>query len=428
MPSIRKRLLLWQLTALALVGIGASLATYWLAWSSFQKVRDHELEQIAYTVVRHGLEGENADQIDRGQFISQIWNGDGELVYSSTEIVMPMQKRMGLSEFTWQDRRWRAYTLTAQGLVIQVAHLAQARKERLVAIIAPLLLPLVLLMPLLGIAIWLAVSRSLAPMQQIRQELDKRESDALDPISLKGLPSEIAPMVVALNDLFMRLHDAIELQRRFVADAAHELRTPLTALRLQAQIAERATDEKERTEALARLEAGITRAGHLVEQLLILARLEPGDQGGTSQAIRLDELARQVVADHSNQAEDKHIDLGLLRSDRCELHGHPTALRTLLDNLVDNAIRYSPSGGHVDVVVEAGESGITLAVADNGPGIPTAERSKVFERFYRLAGADTPGSGLGLSIVQRAAEQHGARITLDDNPGGGLRVTVSFPA
>lgn len=428
MPSIRKRLLLWQLTALVLVGIGASLATYWLAWNSFQKVRDHELEQIAYTVVRHGIEGDNTDESDRGQFISQIWDEKGALVFSSTEAIMPQQNKIGLSEFDWQGKRWRAYTLTVQGMVIQVGHVAQARKERLATVIGPLLLPLALLIPILGIAIWLTVSRSLAPMQQIRRELDKRESDTLEPISLNSLPSEIVPMVVALNDLFVRLHDAIELQRRFVADAAHELRTPLTALRLQAQIAERSTDADERAEALVRLEAGITRAGHLVEQLLTLARLEPESQNNLSQKIQLDELARQVVADHSGRAEEKNIDLGLLRADVVAMDGKPTALRTLLDNLVDNAIRYTPVGGRVDVSVEIGEAGIVLVVADTGPGIPAAERGKVFERFYRLAGADTEGSGLGLSIVQRAAEQHGAQLTLDDNPGGGLRVTVVFPA
>ncbi len=429
MPSIRKRLLLWQLTALALVGIGASLATYWLAWNSFQKARDHELEQIAYTVVRHGLEGDDDDEIDRGQFVSQIWDTNGELVYSSSDPVMPRQTRMGLNEFSWQGERWRAYTLTAQGLIIQVGHLARAGNERLRIVIGPVLLPLALLMPLLGIAIWLTVSRSLAPMQQIRQELDKRESNTLTPIPLADLPSEIAPMVAAMNDLFVRLHEAIESQRRFVADAAHELRTPLTALRLQAQIAERTADATERAEALARLDAGITRAGHLIEQLLALARLEPESQGKRSQAIALDELARQVVADHSSQAEAKGIDLGLLRAEPATIDGNPTTVRTLLDNLVDNAIRYTPpAGGRVDVSVETHAREVRLIVADNGPGIPRAERDKVFERFYRLAGADTPGSGLGLSIVQRAAEQHDARVSLDDTPGGGLKVTVAFPS
>jgi two-component system OmpR family sensor kinase len=216
-------------------------------------------------------------------------------------------------------------------------------------------------------------------------------------------------------------------QRAFVADAAHELRTPLAALKLQTQLA-RDSEGAERTAALGELEGGLDRATHVVRQLLTLARLEPGAEAAPSRApVALTELARQTVADHAVLAERGHVDLGVAaaREDAIAL-ADGGALRTLLANLVDNAVRYTPAGGRVDVSTGVDGGRPWLEVADTGPGIPAAERERVFDRFYRLPGTAASGSGLGLAIVRAIADRNGATVALGDTAGGGLTVRVTF--
>jgi len=234
----------------------------------------------------------------------------------------------------------------------------------------------------------------------------------------------------ALNGLLDRLSRALSLQRRFVADAAHELRTPLTALKLQAQMAARAGSEAERRQALARLQEGIDRAAHLVSQLLVMARLEPEAEAEWV-ALDLDALVKQVLIDLSPVAESRSIDLGLTDTLPLSLIGHAEPLRVLVSNLIDNAVRYTPVGGRVDVALQkeghAAGTWALLTISDTGPGIPLAERERVFRRFYRLAGTAAPGSGLGLAIVREIVRRCQGQIVLLDAPGGGLRVEVRLP-
>lgn len=427
MFSIRGRLILWQVSALVLTGLLASLATYWLAWDGFRQMREHELEQIAYSIVRHGVETEEGEpeDADQGQFLSQIWDADGEILFYSGEDIMPMQAAQGLSLTRWNDQRWRVFVLKYQGLTIQVAHTIGTR---IFLLARPVLVPIGILVLCLALVIWLAVGRALAPFERIRRELDQREAQALTPISSQDMPLEIQPMLSALNKLLQRLDTAMEAQRRFIADAAHELRTPLTAIRLQTQLARRGASPEDREQALGRLEEGIERATHLVQQLLLLARMEPGASLPKEEEVRLDQLARRLVAEYSGQAESRGVDLGLAEAQETRVAGDPEALRVLLGNLVDNAVRYTPAGGRVDVVIRATDGGAEIRVEDSGPGIPPEDRERVFDRFHRLAGADIPGSGLGLAIVRGIAERHQARIDLEDSPLGGLRARVSFPA
>ena len=231
-----------------------------------------------------------------------------------------------------------------------------------------------------------------------------------------------------------RLRAALGRERAFMADAAHELRTPLTALHLQAGMLTRASGDAEREAAMAGVAAGVHRVIHLVEQLLSLARQEPRAQS-VPLPVRLDDAAREVVAELVPLADAGGVDLGICAAQPASVTGDAEGLRTLLRNLVDNAVRYTPAGGRVDVSIEAGAGagsiaarGARLLVADNGPGIPATERERVFDRFYRRPGAPAPGSGLGLAIVQTIAAAHGATVALSDGPGGkGLVVTVEFP-
>jgi two-component system OmpR family sensor kinase len=236
-------------------------------------------------------------------------------------------------------------------------------------------------------------------------------------------------MVSQLNGLLERLSGAIETQRRFTADAAHELRTPLAALQLQIQVLERAQTPEDRSEALAQLRAGARRANRLVEQLLTLARLEPEAAQGEAAPVRLDRLAAGSVAEIEPLAAAKPVELRLGHIEPVMVVGREDALRTLLDNLVGNAIRYTPAGGRVTVDACSDAEGPLLAVTDNGPGIPVEERQRVFDRFYRVPRIGASGSGLGLAIVKSIADAHRARVELaEGETGTGLSVRVRFPA
>ncbi|MDP2430801.1 MAG: ATP-binding protein [Pseudomonadota bacterium] len=429
MNSIRGRLLLWQISALLLTGFLASVITYLLAWDAFNRIRDYGLEQIAYSVVRHGIEYENEEEVrnDHGQFVSQIWAADGSLFFSSLSDVGPPRQEPGLHILTWENTEWRVYTLKEGGLTIQVATTSANRARRFATIAPWLLLPMGVLVVVLGLLIRAAVTRALAPLEQVRGEIGRRGVQSLHALDSRSLPDEVAPLVETLNDLLVRLDQALVSQRRFIADAAHELRTPLTAVKLQAQIARRTDNEVEREAALTQLVNGVDRAAHLVDQLLGMARLEPAARQAVFAPLALDALVKRTVADVSTLAEARDIDLGVGECAALALTGQAESLRMMLGNLLDNAVRYTPGGGRVDVELREQAGMAWLSVSDSGPGIPAAERERVFGRFQRLAGAEIPGSGLGLAIVKQVVDLHGGKITLDDAPGGGLRVEVRLP-
>ena len=328
---------------------------------------------------------------------------------------------------TTSDQRWRLFALYAGDRIVQVAQ--PARVRRMSADIALRnLAPFLLLLPGMALVIWFGVGAGLRPLHRLAADLQQRRPGALEPVVTQRLPVEITPLVQALNDLLARLAHTLDAQRQFIADAAHELRTPLTAVRLQAEMAQRAMDTAERAGTLEQLRAGLLRASHLVEQLLAMARLDAAPTTGPVEPVDLLELAKRVVAEFAPIADDRHLDLGLLPSAAVTVTGNPGELRTLLGNLVDNALRYTPAGGQVDVQVQrAGEEAV-LTVSDTGPGIPEAERARVFDRFYRSADATAPGSGLGLAIVQRIADRHRASVRLEGAESDrGMRIVVRWP-
>ncbi len=427
MNSIRRQLLIWQITSLLLTGLLVSVLTYSITWSGFNKSRDYTLEQVAHAIMRHGVEStsENDEGQDQGRFISQIWERS-KLVYTSRpDVVLPRQPN-GFAVVTWNREEWRTYTLHNSGLTIQVAAPKANRVLAYARMANWLLLPLAILVAGLGFLIWMAVVRALAPLEQVRREIGVRDVAMLHPIDMAAVPEEIRPLGEALNALLLRLDKALSLQRRFVADAAHELRTPLTALKLQAQMATRAQNAVERQETLARLQEGIDRAAHLVGQLLAMARLEPEAQAERV-PVEMEGLVKGVVSDFSTVADARKVDLGLTGSVPVIFRGHPEPLRVLVGNLIDNAVRYTPPGGRVDVALSQEAGWAVLTVSDTGPGIPAAEREKVFRRFYRLAGQETTGSGLGLAIVREIVQLCQGQIALGDAPGGGLQIEVRLP-
>lgn len=300
---------------------------------------------------------------------------------------------------------------------------AHVRHEFAEHFLKVLLAPLLFGLPVLGGWIWFATWRGLKPLDEVAAELSKRAPEQLDPVMPAAAPREVQPLIEALNALFARVDRAMEDERVFTADAAHELRTPLAAIATQAQVATRARDAAERDHALAQLAASARRASHLVEQLLTLARLDPASQPAMSE-VQLDMLAAEVCADHGAAALDKQITLELDAPDAVSVTANEAMLRSLLRNLIDNAVRYTPAGGKIGV----GVAGRMLTVSDSGPGIPATQREKALRRLHRLAGQDIEGSGLGLSIVARIVELHDATLELTDGIGQpGLTVRVTFP-
>jgi signal transduction histidine kinase len=275
--------------------------------------------------------------------------------------------------------------------------------------------------------IWWLVGRSLQPLRQIAAEMATRNAGALDAVPEEGTPSEIAPLVAALNELLERLKQAFAAQRAFLADAAHELRSPLTALRVQMQLLQRAPNDVARQHAMTRLAEGVERATRLIDQLLTAARTDPNDNTDPLMPTDLAETARLAVADTFDFALDRDIDIGLdAPEETVMISGDTSAVRILARNLIDNAVRYSPASAKVRITVEPAYPGARLVVEDSGPGIPDGDQDRVLERFQRGVGHEQAGSGLGLAIVHNVVKRHHGRLTLGRSALGGLRVEVTF--
>ena len=432
MTSIRQRLLLGLLVGLSLVLGIAGYATYRQARAEVNALFDYQLQQAALALRRQNLlalaiSGEAGE--GEGDLLVQIWDRGGGLLYvSRQDWELPFATQPGFADLLWRDQRWRLFALYAGHRIVQVAQPARVRLRMSADIALRNLAPFLLLLPGMALVIWFGVGAGLRPLHRVASEIQQRRPGALEPVAAERLPAEITPLVHALNDLLARLAHTLDAQRQFVADAAHELRTPLTAVRLQAEMAQRATDPAERAETLDQLRTGLLRASHLVEQLLAMARLDAAPTTGPVERVDLLNLAKRVVAEFTPSADDRRLDLGLLPSDAASVAGNPGEVRTLLGNLVENALRYTPADGRVDVQIQLVGNEAVLTVSDTGPGIPAAEQARVFDRFYRGADTVAPGGGLGLAIVQRIADRHRASIRLEDaEPSRGLRVIVQWP-
>lgn len=426
--SLRRRLLSVVLAAIALISLLQASSTYRAALRQADAMFDQHLQEVARSV-------EDGIPLARGRghaaptdFVVQIWTADGTHIFSSSGPALPALALLGFSDISVAGARYRVYTLRTGDRTVQIAQDLDARQERARALAMGAVLPVLLLAPLLMLAVWWLIARSLAPVERMRRQVARRPAEDLSPLPEAGLPEEVLPLVRELNLLFERVRLAFAAQQQFVADAAHELRSPLTALKLQAQALRRGPDAPAEP-AVARLNEGIERAIQTLGQLLVLARQESDEAGaGAWTAVDLRETAAVVLADVLPQAKARSIDLGLARADAVSVRGQPEPLQILLRNLVDNAVKHTPAGGRVDVSIIGGSDAVLLVVEDGGPGIPAQERERVFDRFYRVAGTGTAGSGLGLAIVKAIAARHGATVRLERSPGlGGLRVEVRFP-
>lgn len=431
--SIRARLLITLLTLVTCASLLGGWFAYRQALQESATLFDYQLRQMALSLrnqVALAQQIEVPRQQEDADFVVQIWDvfGRGIVYVSRPGLPAINRPNAGYANFDFNGEPWRVYGLETVDGVIQVAQPVRIQQAIARSSAIRVAIPVLLLVPILGIVIVLVVQSGLRPLQRVAAEVKRREVNTLTPLEAGSLPDEVAPLVHELNRLLARVDSAFATQRAFIADAAHELRSPLTAVRLQLQLLDRATDEEARREARARLGEAVDRAAHMIEQLLTLARSEPRDTVSELKPVPLETPAAEAISDTHALAQSRHIELELQAEPNVWVRGDPGALRTLARNLVDNAVRYTPEHGKVEVRVSSTNAGATLEVLDSGPGIPEADRARAFDRFYRRAAAPEGGSGLGLAIVKAIAERHGARIALDKASLGGLRVAVTFPA
>lgn len=439
--SIQRQVLWWALGALTLGSAVLIACSWWLLRQEMEEVFEDNLKQVALAVVHHHRVGTSAtpprlaqelprvyEEFGRFEFVTAVWSRDGRLLASSDPgVSLPFLSRSGLTQTRASGDRWYLYTIVLDDGIVQAAQRAGEREALARETATELVLPALGVMAVIAVLLGLALRRGMQPLSQAAAEVAARSAESLHPIATASQPPELHQLVGAINDLMARLGHSLAQQRHFLADAAHELRTPMTALRLQAQWVERAQEPAQRAAAVAELREGIERIQHLVERLLQLSRVGPDMPLQRHDPVDLAALVRDCVGRFNARAESAGIDLGATSQAAPVIQGDAQQLAMLLDNLVDNALRQLPRGGRIDVAAVRVGDMPGLAVVDNGPGIPLAERQRVFDRFYRGAGALGYGSGLGLAIVRAVAERHGGQVTLDEAPGGGLKVSVTFP-
>jgi two-component system sensor histidine kinase QseC len=435
--SLKRRLLVLVLTAVVAVWVAATAVTYYDARHEFEEILDAHLAQSATLLIVQAshefdeIETEHTPLLHKysRRVAFQVWDrGEILRLHSLNAPFQPLSDiEQGFSDSVVAGIRWRVFSTwdDSERYLVQVAELAEVRDELANRVVGNLLLPLLFSMPLLAGLLWVVVARGLSPLVRLADEVAERELDNLAPLGVKTAPREVVPLIERLNELFGRIADSLQKQRRFTADAAHELRTPVAGIKAQAQVARTVADEAERNRALDNAILGCDRAAHLIEQLLTLARVDNLSDDLTEHC-SLQDIVIEVMADIAPAALNNNVRLELLADDKGVLQGNSVLLRILLRNLIDNAVRHTSPGTSVRVGVAREEGQVCLSVNDDGAGLSEADLSRVSERFYRPIDTRASGSGLGLSIVKRIADAHHALLRVTTQPGKGLGVTVIF--
>jgi len=436
--SLKQRLTVLALLTVAIIWFTASAITYFNARHEIDEVLDGHLAQQAALLAAQATHELNELEDDHVHLLHkysrrvafQIWDAAGTLrLHSENADRQPLAtQRSGFSDSVMDGSRWRVFSAQDESgsFLIHVAERVRDREEMARAVVGSLLIPLLASLPLLAVLLWLAVRQGLQPLDRLAAEVERRDPETLTPLDVGAAPHEVSPLIERLNRLFGRIDSAIQRERRFTADAAHELRTPVAVIKAQAQVARGARDADGRDHALDNAILGCDRATHLIEQLLTLARVDALDRD-VSAPCRLREIAAAEIAVLAPQALAKGVHIELSGDGEAVVHGNPEWLRILMRNLFDNAVRHTTPGTTVHIGIGR-RGGACLSVDDDGPGLSAEDMGRVSERFYRPADTQAGGSGLGLSIVRRIAELHGATLAFTPGAGGrGLCVTVCFP-
>lgn len=440
--SLRRRLLGLLLGGIATVWSLTMACSYLDAHHEIDQLFDAQLAQSAQTLLALATHDDEDERIgdlsavgDAGHEYQrrlrfQIWRQDGRLAMRSENAPeTPLTVSGGFAEHGDAQTLWRTYSQwnREHSLQVQVAEDHAIRDQLSGNVAWRLLLPALFGLPVIGLGAWLATRRGLATLDTLAGQIASRHPAQLQAIVPASAPDEIRPLLEALNRLLARVEQTLDAERRFTADAAHELRTPLAALQAQAQVALQARNDEERQRSLGQLQIGLARAAHLVEQMLLLARLDPERGLPAPEKLDLCPLVESVCAELGSAILARDLDFDFSAESGGSVLGQREWLRVLVRNLLDNAIRYTPQGGSLRLCVVRDADTTWLRLADSGPGIPEAERQRVLQRFHRLHAGDVPGSGLGLAIVARIAALHAARLRLEESASGGLLVSVGWP-
>ncbi|KDP87460.1 histidine kinase [Cupriavidus sp. SK-3] len=435
------RLITLILAVVASVWLVTAAMTWFDARHELDELLDSHLAQAAALLVVQqaheiDVDGEGVDAPSLHRYAPkvtfQVFHEGRLALRSANAPAVPLVERdkgfkTGFATVQIGGVTWRVFATHGgeRDVQVYVGEQASSRASILWAVLRSTLWPIGLALPLLAIAVWWAVYQGVAPMRRLGRALAERPAQALHPVKLEGIASEMVPMVNALNGLFERIGTLLESERRFTADAAHELRTPIAAIRVQAQVALGEADDALRRGALQRTLDGCDRATRLVEQLLTLSRLEANATPSMAE-VDLRALVQQVVAELAPKAIGKNQSLEFEATESCNLPGSEALLAVLARNLVDNALRYSPQFARVRVGVQQHSGRVVLIVEDSGPGLAEADARRLGERFFRVPGSSESGSGLGWSIVRRIAAVHQLEIEVDQSAElGGLAVRVS---
>ena len=440
MRSLQARLAVLVLTVTLVVWSLTVIVTWRDALHEIDELLDGHLAQAAALLIAQALDEVEEIDLEHAPLLHkdarkvafQVWDRHGRLRLHSLNApnVVFGGDVPGFVERRVEGRRWRVFSAwdPSGEYLVQVGERVDVREELSRDMIAALLRPLLVALPVLALAIWIAIRAALGPLSTLAREVAQREPEHLAPLPEAGALREVRPLIAQLNRLFVRIAESMERERRFTSDAAHELRTPVAGIKAQAQVARMASSARVRDEALDRVVSGADRAGRLVDQLLTLARLE-AQSGGRQERVDLRALAVDVAAQRAPAALARSVQVEVDEGAAVWVDGVPGLLEAMLGNLVANAVAHSPAGGRVRIAVLPQGGSTRLRVEDEGPGIAPADRVKVFERFHRLEGAPPGGSGLGLSIARRIAEIHRGRIELAETErGSGLRADVLLPS
>ncbi len=439
--SLQLRLSFWLAIFILGIALAAGLFSFSSAFHEANELQDDQLRQMAALLHRYPLPISQAPlqqdppHIDpESQIVVQGLSSHNapSLRPDSSALALPQNLPDGIQTLLVNDDTWRLFVSTSPtGSRVAIGQRTTVRDEAARDSALRTLLPFAILVPVLLVLVGVLLRQMFKPVKQLALELSQRSEQDLTALSEARIPSEIRPFVSEINQLLFRVEQSVAQQRRFVADAAHELRSPLTALSLQAELLGASEMSDQGKHRLGVLQNGLRRARALLEQLLALARAQESSAGPPGE-VSLDHVFRQVLEDLMPLAQAKHIDAGVVGDANVIVPASDIDLKILVKNLVENAIRYTPDGGRVDLSVHSVEGQVVLQVDDTGPGIAREEHERVFDPFYRVLGNDAVGSGLGLSIVAAIAERMGATVTLDRStsqaPNPGLRVKVMFPA
>lgn len=435
--SIRRAMMLWLVPMFLLVGATSAAFSYWSYSRMVAGFMDEQMQQLAQSLAANEAAVQlpvlTQERVHKwGAYVAQLRDAQGQVRSSFPELQLPAQDGPGFHDVVYDGRKWRVYVAAPVhdgGASVQViqsgvfrAHVAAERAGAALA-------PVMILLPLSMLVLWGVARMMSAALQDIGRQAARQDEHNIAELTLDRVPQEISPLVISFNSLLRRLRDAFAAQRRFVQDAAHELRTPIAAISLQLENLRGELPGGPAAERFAQLEAGVRRAQRLVDQLLKMSRHEAATEqpGPVDVHAQLHESMNTLIA----LADQRNIDLGLVGPEQqapLTLRCAPGDLRSLLDNLIENALRYTPEGGVVDVRLLNEGGRPAVEVVDTGPGIPPEMLQRVFDRFFRVPGNGAGGSGLGLSIAQNAARRCGLRLTLrnrDDRSGLIARVETA---